>query len=75
MTFKTLKHKRLPDVYGAIISYKGKNEIGHISVPTLLSQEASLEAIKKSYTTDALLNHQLDSYDLIEVKLVQHDAY
>lgn len=79
MRFKTLKHKALPNTYGAVELFKNeyypngeRHEICHSSIPTLQPITATMQEIinywKKRKDEDELLK-QLSDYELVMVDI------
>lgn len=71
-TFKTLRHKTLPDTYGVLMQVGEEYEIGHSSVPVLQPSTATKEGMIEYYSQWNMLKvvEQLEDYSLNTVGIV-----
>lgn len=68
MEFKALKHKTMPDTFGAFVDNlgTGEGEIYICSVPYLFPMTAELDDMKAYYAGDKM---NWDDYELITIEL------
>lgn len=72
MTYKVLKHKKRPDLFGVILFEGEKSEIYHATKPELFPETATIESLEAYFTNTVfskLIPLQLLDYDLVEVEL------
>lgn len=68
MTYKTLKHKTLPDTYGH--PAQDPVELAHSSTPWLLQPTCTYDDIKEVYGDQPFFMEQLPDYDLITINII-----
>lgn len=71
-TFKTLRHKTLPDTYGTLMRVGDTYELGHTSVPVLQPSTATKEGMIEYYSQWGMEKaiEQLEDYSLTTVGIV-----